>query len=167
MSQDSISFQQLYEQYAKDVYRFSFWLSGNADDAKDITSETFVKVWTSAPEIRSASVKAYLFTIARNIFLQTKRKKGLFSPLNDDAADEIILPDRNAEIRSELEVTLQAMQSLSEIDRTILIMRAQDELSYEEIAQATGLSLSSVKVKLFRAREKLYSQLTLQKGEQV
>lgn len=69
MNQDTVSFHQLYNQYAKDVYRFSFWLTGDADEAKDVTSETFVRVWTSTREIRVESVKAYLFTIARNLFL--------------------------------------------------------------------------------------------------
>jgi DNA-directed RNA polymerase specialized sigma24 family protein len=47
MNQDTVSFHQLYNQYSKDVYRFSYWLTGDADEAQDITSETFVRVWTS------------------------------------------------------------------------------------------------------------------------
>ena len=164
MDQDAMSFQDLYKQYAKDVYRFSFWLSGDVAEAKDITSEVFVRAWTATSEIRNESVKAYLFAIARNQYLQNIRRKKKFSPIDDEMHDPSLQPDRAAEINSELEATLKALQTLPEIDRTVLIMRAQDELSYEEIARTTGLSISAVKVKVFRTRAKLNSLILSQKG---
>ncbi len=157
MGQDAISFQQLYNQYAKDVYRFSYWLSGDVAEAKDMTSEAFVRVWTGTSEIRNESVKAYLFAIARNQYLQNKRKKKKFAPIDEKMPDPSLQPDKAAEVRSDLEATLKALQTLPEIDRTVLIMRAQDDLSYEEIARSTGLSVSAVKVKVFRTRAKLNS----------
>jgi RNA polymerase sigma-70 factor, ECF subfamily len=165
MNQDTVSFHQLYNQYSKDVYRFSYWLAGDADEAKDITSETFVRVWTSTKEIRVESVKAYLFTIARNLYLQSKRKKKRFFPIAEDMRDTALQPDQAVEVRSELDEVMNALQTLPEIDRTVLIMRTEDELSYQEIAQSTGLSVSAVKVKVFRARMKLYSLLKAQRGE--
>lgn len=159
MNQDTISFHQLYNKHAKEVYRFSYWLTGNADEAKDITSETFVRVWTSSTEIRVESVKAYLFTIARNLFLQSKRRTKRLTSLDEEMKDTAIQPDRIAEVQSDLDETLKALQTLPDIDRAVLIMRAEEELSYEEIARATGLSVSAVKVKVFRARAKLQSQI--------
>lgn len=159
MSKDVTSFGELYEQYAEDVYRFSFWLCGDSDDAKDITSETFVRVWTSESAIRMESVKAYLFTISRNLYLQQKRAKNKLTPIAEEMPDTAIPADRLLETRMDLEQTLTALQTLPEIDRTMLIMRAQDDMPYEEIARATGFTLSAVKVKIFRARAKL-SKLT-------
>ena len=167
MSQDAISFKQIYNQYAKDVYRFSYWLSGDVAEAKDMTSEAFVRVWTATSEIRTESVKAYLFAIARNQYLQNKRKKKKFAPIDEAIQDTSLQPDKAAEVRSDLEVTLKALQTLPEIDRTVLIMRAQDELSYEEIARSTGLSVSAVKVKVFRARAKLNALTSSRRGGQV
>ncbi len=157
MSQDVTTFEELYERYANDVYRFAYWLCGNPDDAKDITSETFVRLWTSENETRLESVKGYLFTIARNLHLQQLRKKKRFTPINEENAGTTHQTEQLTEDRSELEQTLTALDTLSEIDRTVLIMRAQDELPYDEIATATGLSISAVKVKIFRARTKLAS----------
>ncbi len=157
MSQDVTTFEQLYERYANDVYRFAYWLCGDPDDAKDITSETFVRVWTSENETRLESVKGYLFTIARNLHLQQQRKKKRFLPITEENAGTMHSTERLTEDRSELEQTLMALDTLPEIDRTILIMRAHDELPYDEIATATGLSISAVKVKIFRARTKLAS----------
>ena len=155
MHKDQTSFKELYKRYAQDVYRFSFWLSGEADTAKDITAETFARVWTSDAETRMESVKAYLFTIARNVYRQQHRRNRAISPITEDIQDDSIRIEQQFEDRSELHQTLAALQKLPDIDRTLLSMRARDEMSYEEIAKATGLSLSAVKVKVFRARAKL------------
>ena len=157
MNQDTISFHQLHAKYAEDVYRFSFWLTGDADEAKDITSETFVRIWTSTKEIRVDSVKAYLFTIARNLFLHSKRRKKKMTSLDETIRDTALQPDTVAEVRSELDEALKALQTLPEIDRTVFIMRVEEELSYEDIAIAVGLSITAVKVKVFRARAKIYA----------
>ena len=154
MNQNTISFQQIYDEYAKDVYRFSYWLSGDVAEAKDMTSEAFVRAWTATLEIRHESVKAYLFAIARNQYLQNKRNKKKFTAIDEAMQDTSFQPDKAAEARSDLEETLKAMQTLSEIDRTVLIMRAQDEFSYEEIARSTGLSVSAVRVKVFRVESR-------------
>jgi RNA polymerase sigma-70 factor (ECF subfamily) len=63
-----LSFQELYESYATEVYRFAFWLAGDSSEAEDITSETFVRAWVNRSSIRTETLKAYLFTIARNAF---------------------------------------------------------------------------------------------------
>jgi len=167
MNQNAISFRQIYDKYAKDVYRFSYWLSGDVAEAKDMTSEAFVRAWTATSEIRHESVKAYLFAIARNQYLQNKRNKKKFTAIDEAMQDTSFQPDKAAEVRSDLEETLKAMQTLPEIDRTVLIMRAQDELSYEEIARSTGLSVSAVKVKVFRARAKLNFLMSSTKGGSV
>lgn len=155
VSEKTLIFQKLYQNYAKHVYRFAYWLTGDEEEAKDITSETFVRIWTTDTNLRAESVKAYLFTISRNLYLQDLRKKKRLSPINDELIDNTILPDKNAEIISELEQVKRALQKLPEIDRTVVCMRAEEEMSYREIAQITGLSISAIKVKIFRSRARL------------
>ena len=70
-----INFQDLYESYANEVYRFALWLAGDRLEAEDITSETFIRAWVHNSKIRTETLKAYLFTISRNIYLQHQRKK--------------------------------------------------------------------------------------------
>ncbi len=156
-------FQKLYKNYANHVYRYAYWLTGDEDEAKDITSETFVRIWTADTTPRAESVKAYLFTISRNLYLQDLRKKKRLSTITDDLVDNTILPDKNAEIISELKQVRIALQKLPEIDRTVVCMRAEEGMSYREIAQITGLSISAIKVKIFRSRAKLNE--FLKKGE--
>jgi RNA polymerase sigma-70 factor (ECF subfamily) len=145
-------FGALYKKYAPDVYRFAFYLSGEHGEAEDITSETFVRVWTSPEPIRMATVKGYLFTIARNLFLQGLRKSSRHVVLDDDLRDPQASPYAQAEGKEELNAVLAGLQKLPEIDRAALLMRAFDEMPYEEIAQSLGIPLATVKVKVHRAR---------------
>jgi RNA polymerase sigma factor (sigma-70 family) len=66
---------EIYERYARDVHRFVLYLSGDPALADDITADTFVRLWTAPGEIRTATVKAYLFTIARNLYLTSQRRE--------------------------------------------------------------------------------------------
>ena len=145
-------FEALYKKHAPDVYHFALYLSGERGEAEDITSETFVRVWASSEPIRVATVKGYLFTIARNLFLQGLRKKSRQVALDDDLRDPQASPYAQAEQKAELRAVLAELQKLPEIDRAALLMRAFDEMPYEEIAQALGISLAAVKVKIHRAR---------------
>ncbi|HVN49541.1 MAG TPA: sigma-70 family RNA polymerase sigma factor [Bacteroidota bacterium] len=164
MKQDIISFQQLYKQYSGDVFRFAYWLSGNAGDANDITAETFARVWMAETDLRIESVKAYLFAIARNLWLHEKRRTKKLIDLDESFFDPSNSPDVAVEQRYDLEVVRQALQSLPEIDRTIFILRFDEQLSHDEIAQATGLTVGNVKVRLFRARKKLSTLTSLNPG---
>ena len=157
-------FQALYEQYAPQVRRFALFLGGDPALADDITSETFVRVWTARVPIRQETVKAYLFTIARNLYLDSARRSNRFTTLDERTPDRKIDQHKHAEDRSELSLVLRLIQQLPELDRAALLMRAQDQMSYEEISQILGLSVSAVKVRVHRARAKLM-QLTRDKDD--
>lgn len=148
-------FEALYERYARDLYRFALYLSGSSAQAEDIASETFVRVFTSRDTIRAASVKAYLFTIARNLHADGRRREARQIELPECLPDAAPGPEALAEARQELAAVLAALQRLPELDRAALLMRAQDGIPYEEIATALGLSLPAVKVKVHRARLRL------------
>jgi RNA polymerase sigma-70 factor (ECF subfamily) len=145
-------FDALYKKHAADVYRFALYLSGERGEAEDITSETFVRAWTAPGPVRMATVKGYLFTIARNLFLQGLRKKSRQVALDEELRDPQPSPYAQAEQKAELRAVLGRMQELPEIDRAALLMRAFDEMPYEEIARGLGISLAAVKVKIHRAR---------------
>jgi RNA polymerase sigma-70 factor (ECF subfamily) len=145
-------FSALYKKHAQDVFHFALYLSGDRSEAEDITSETFVRAWTSPEPIRAATVKAYLFTIARNLFLQKLRRKTRQVELEEELRDVQPGPQVQAEHKAELEAVLAGLQKLPEVDRAALLMRAFDDMPYEEISRALALPLSTVKVKIHRAR---------------
>ena len=149
------TFHEIYERFSKDVYRYAFWLSGSANDADDITSETFARAWVGREEIRTETVKAYLFAIARNLYLKglryTKRQSDL-DPLHPDPQPAL---EQQVESRLKLNRAMRAIQSLPEIDRAAFLMRVQHELPYDEIARILQLPLTTIKVKIHRARLRL------------
>jgi RNA polymerase sigma-70 factor (ECF subfamily) len=146
-------FSTLYKKYAPDVFRFALYLSGDRSQAEDITSETFVRVWAASPgTVEMATVKGYLFTIARNLFLHGIRGKSRHVGLDREVPDPQASPYDRAERKQELHAVLAGLQELPEIDRAALLMRALDGMAYEEISRALGISLSSAKVKIHRAR---------------
>ena len=149
------NFQDLYESYGDEVYRFAFWLAGNRLEAEDITSETFIRAWTHSSKIRTETLKAYLFTISRNIYLQHQRKKRRQVVLEDIHPDPAPGPDKKTESQLKLQKVQSVLQSLTEIDHTAFFLRVHQELPYAEVARILELSVTATKVKVYRVRKKL------------
>ncbi|WKZ38345.1 MAG: RNA polymerase sigma factor [Anaerolineales bacterium] len=152
-----LSFEELFVSYSPDVYRFANWLSGNADDAEDITAETFTRAWMNFDIIRTETLKAYLFTIARNIFLESLRKRREHEALNDAHPDPHPAIEAVLETQSELDQIRATLLTLTEIDRSAFVMRVQHDLPYAEIARVLQLSEGAVKVKVHRVRKLLFA----------
>jgi RNA polymerase sigma-70 factor (ECF subfamily) len=152
---DRADFHVLYERHARDVMRFALYLSGDSSLAEDIAAETFARAWTATGEIRTATVKAYLFAIARNLVRERARRDRGSVEIDEGLADPRPGPSVSADGRIELRAVLAALQRMPEADRAALLMRAQDGMSHEEIAAALGLSVAAVRVRIHRARLKL------------
>ncbi|MBN1355041.1 RNA polymerase sigma factor [bacterium] len=154
-----MNFEDLYETYSTDIYRFAFWLTGDRHQAEDITSETFIRAWTNRSNIRTETLKAYILTIARNIFLEQNRRKKPEVPLDEMVPDPAPGPDAQLESRLELLRIRAILRNLPEIDRTAFILRVFQDLSYAEIARVLELSLSALKVKVYRVRKTIMADL--------
>src|SRR6516225_6328273 len=141
MNVGPMTFHELYSRYAEDVYRFACWLSGNPEVARDITSETFVRAWTAPEEPRLETVKAYLFAIARNLHRKQWRRDSRKEILDETMADQTPAPDQAMVQNEEYQRTIEAMKSLPDIDRMVLLLRAEEDMSYQEIASTTGISV--------------------------
>jgi len=145
----------LYRQYAPDVFRFVLHLCRDRHQAEDLTSETFVRAWTAPEPIRSATVKGYLFTIARNLWLQGLRRSRHQVEMEETLPDPAPGPAEMTESTTQLERWLARLEQVPEVNRTALWLRAVEGFSYEEIAEALGVSVAAVKVKIHRARRAL------------
>ncbi len=145
------SFTELYRNHARAVYQFALYLGGDPALAEDIVSETFLRIWDSAAEIRMETVRGYMFTIARNLFLHELRRRKKQDPL-EDTHSVAGMAERQAASKEDLQRTIAALQTLPETDRAALLLRAEEGISYEEIARILKLPLSSVKVKIHCAR---------------
>ncbi len=149
-----IDFKMLYTQYAKDIYHFALFLSGDAVEAEEITAETFARALLGKTPLVSATVKGYLLTIARNLYLESKRSTKRLIELSPDLPDTTPLMEDITDHKTELEAVQSYLLTFPEIDRSALLLRV-DGVAYHEIASSLNISLSSAKVKVHRLRLKL------------
>ena len=147
-------FHDLYAKYAGDVYRFSLFLCGDPAQAEELTAETFACALTGSAPLAAATVKSYLLTIARNLYIESLRHRAKHAELSP------MLPDTKPPLedvisqRAELEAVQNYLQQFPELDRAALLLRA-DGVAYQEIAATLNISLAAAKVKVHRLRLKL------------
>ena len=123
----------LQEQYDK-IYRYCYFKIQNSALAEDLTQETFLRYFTQRSYIESGKMLAYLYTIARNLCIDSFRKL----PIEQISED---IPDMDHFEHFEVHMTLrQALQALSEKDRELLLLRYVNDLSVGEISLILGIS---------------------------
>lgn len=154
-----VDFSALYRTHAGDVHRFALFLSGDPALADDIVSETFIRLWHARRRVDLTTVKGYLLAIARNLFIAEMRHVRRMTPLDDRTRDAQPGPERRTHAQIDLQLVLAALQTLPEIDRSAVLLRAEDRMSYEEVAATLGISAGAARVKVHRARLKLAEAL--------
>ncbi len=147
-------FHELYNRYAGDIYRFALFLCGDTVEAEDIAAETFARALTGKAPLVSATVKGYLLTIARNLHLESVRRRKRLSELPLEVMDSSPTLENVVGHKTELEAVQAYLQTFSAVDRAALLLRV-DGVPYVEIANALNISLASAKVKVHRLRLKL------------
>ena len=154
---DAGSLEALYREHAAAVFRFALGLSRNRTEAEDIVAEAFARVVPRAPAIKTETARAYLLTVARNVFLDAKHRAGrearALSELAHERADAVAAGD----VGDNLAQALRALGALPEGERAALLLRLDHDMSYEGIAAALNISLAAAKVRVHRARLKLAS----------
>ncbi len=160
------AFSYLVEKYRDMVYGLSLKMLKNTEDAEELAQDTFVKAFQSIGTYRGSSkFSTWLYRIAYNgaITQLRKRKVELYSldeqRLSDQ--DELNISNRLTDIDQEaLAGSLKkAMATLPEDDQVLITLFYYEDQRMEDIAQITGLSESNVKVKIHRARKKMYGYL--------
>jgi len=156
-----VDFAELYENHARDVYRFSLFLSGNPAVADDLTAETFARALAGRDNLRLETVRGYLLAIARNLFRDSWRQDRRFVALEQqpEGIDPRPGADVAAEDRERLRRVLEAMRQLPVAEREALVLAVDRELPYQEISAIVGASVPAVKVRVHRARMRLKSLL--------
>lgn len=161
-----VDFAALYRDHASHVHRFALYLSGDPSLAEDLVSEAFVRVWTAKDRVDLTTVRGYLFAITRNLFLEESRRMRRRTPLDEEMPAAHGDPDGRVSAQESLKVVLAALATLPETDRAALLMRADEELPYDDIAAALGISIAAARVKVHRARLKLAEALRSAQGKE-
>ena len=155
--------EKLYEVYSKPLYYFLWKMSGSAHLAEDLTQETFVRATISLHTYDGEEARAWLFKVARNIYIDEwrKRKRRQAIPLlklfytPDEMLSPYGLPEETVLSQERTDDLLELLSFLPEHYRTIIYLREVEEFTYLEIKEAMNLTDDQVKVTLFRARKKL------------
>lgn len=144
--------------YADGIYRFVIKNLRDADDSKDIVQETFARLWERRKDVEVKKVKSYVFTTAYHMIIDKVRTIHE-TPISEgqDAFQNTFRSYSGVK-----EVIDDAISKLPADQRSVVMLRDYEGYSYDEIAEITNLSLSQVKVYIFRGRTFLRRQLESQ-----
>lgn len=174
---DIAAFNEIVARYKGKIYNYLFRMTGNAEDAEDLTQEVFVRMYNSIHTFRAeASLSTWLFRIAGNLcvdaFRRKKKERGLVSSLDtsfysddDNAAATRDVPDSSTApetLLSRKELGGQITAALDRLPpklRSAVILHDIEGLSYEEIATVEKIPLGTVKSRIFNARVALREHL--------
>lgn len=160
MAGDKKAFSKLVWRYKDHIVNIAFGIVGNPQDAEDITQEAFLKAYLSIGRLTSANAfYRWLVRIAVNLSIDKKIANGLrrVEPLNNTMhfSNASYSPEAMAERREQQQMVLKALERLTGEQRTVLVLREFQELSYEEIAQILDVPLGTVKSRINAARTRL------------
>lgn len=159
---DADAFEAIFVQYKEQIYNYLYRLIGNAEDASDLTQDTFLKAYRALPKTSpDLNLSAWLYRIATNTCRDELRRRRIIKWHPWDDVIELFYSKQEASdnpeketLRKELEeVVLSVLNRLPYHYRTCLILREYEGFSCEQIAEVLGTTRSAVKSLLFRARE--------------
>jgi len=156
--------------HAGALYRLAYHLAGNADEAEDLTQETYLRAYRGFAGFRGGDVRAWLFTILRHVFLDEYRRRRRM-PVTESADDDAFAltsrdagtwaPSAEAEALRCLpsDAVERAFAVLPPDWRLVVLLADVEELSYREIAEIMEIPLGTVMSRLHRAHRRLQQRL--------
>ncbi len=139
------------DEYADNVYRFIYKNLQHEHDARDIVQSAFEKMWIHREEVIVEKRKSYLFTVAYHQMIDHIRKNKRISHREDMAVEAGAAGTSYNTGR----ILQEALATLSERDKSLVMLKDYEGYNYKEIGEITGLNDSQVKVYLHRARLQL------------
>ncbi len=168
---NTAAFDQLVGRFKDPLTNYVFRFLGDWDECSDVVQETFVRVFQNRDSYKPiAKFSTWIYTIATNVAKSRLRRRGfmqLFSFLSrrDEENGAFEVPDESSRADLRLESSMEEQRIQKALDalplkyRQVVVLRDVQELSYEEIADITGLTLGTVKSRINRGRQKLQEML--------
>jgi len=161
-------FSKIYDEHVAKIYRFVYLKVGTQETAEDLSSEVFMRAWSSfakPPAIKN--IQAFLYGIARNVVADYYRKKGRVQVVSIEET-VIVSPEsleEQASLSMDIENIQKVLKELSDDYQNLIIWRYIDELSISEIAQITGKTEDNVRVGVHRALQAVKEKIEEDRGE--
>jgi RNA polymerase sigma factor (sigma-70 family) len=159
------SWDEIVREHSARVYRLAYRLTGNRQDAEDLTQEVFVRVFRSLSSFQPGTFEGWLHRITTNLFLdQARRRQRIrFDALPEDFSDRLpgLLPTPDAEyVRDLFDADIEAaLDELSPEYRAAVVLCDVEGLSYEEIAGVLEVKIGTVRSRIHRGRSMLRKAL--------
>lgn len=171
---DRSAFAELVDKYRDRIYAYLYRMVGNREDALDLAQETFLRVYSNLHNFQLGQpFKPWIYRIASNLAIDQLRRRrdvvSLDAPRNNEddwffeLADDEPGPESQHEQAELASYLAKLVQELPEGYRSVILLRHGQDLSYQEIAEVLHLPVSTVKTRLFRAREALRLKLLEQR----
>lgn len=138
--------------YADGLYRFIVKNLRHEEDARDIVQNSFEILWKQRPGLMFEKARAYLFTVGYHNMIDHIRRARRVSLVSEFPEDSRAKQGGELQVKSAL---MKALELLTEVQRSLIMLKDYEGYSYEEIGEITGLNASQVKVYLHRARLKM------------
>ena len=151
-----MTFEEIYQQYSKKVFRVYMGFVNDYDRAKDLMQDTFIAVWQNLPAFRKeAQIGTWIFRIATNHCLRVieKDKKSIRTEVTDNLPE--VEPDTH---EARYQLLHKCIAELEETERIIISLVLED-LPQADIASIVGVSDNNIRLKIFRIREKLAKKI--------
>lgn len=154
---DSLVFTDTYLPLSEQVYRVAYYILENRADAEDAVQDLYIRLWNSRDTLDAVhNPKAYCITMIRNICLDRIRKESKIRTTElSDAAGSTSEPDERLFGRESLKDVMKAMEKLSPMQKEVLRMKVFEDMSYEQMAEKTGMSKLTLRVLMSQARSRL------------
>jgi RNA polymerase sigma-70 factor (ECF subfamily) len=157
-------FLSIHDSYADSIFRLCYAKTGNRDEAKDLTQETFLRVWDrlgkEGAEIEN--LKAFLFTVARNLIKDYyKKKKPVLARDLPEGAMENVPLEVDVTLEGESKILLAALKDLSDPYREALMLHLVEGLPIGEIAKMLGERPNTISVRVKRGLLKARKALNI------
>ncbi|NLW16382.1 MAG: sigma-70 family RNA polymerase sigma factor [Firmicutes bacterium] len=168
---DHSAFAELVDKYRDKIYAYLYRMVGNREDALDLAQETFLRIYSNLRHFKlGRPFKPWLYRIATNLAIDFLRRRrptvALDAPIADDESLRLELVEQGpgpAEQHERAELAAYLAQKVAELPpnyRSVILLRHGHDLSYQEIADILQVPVSTVKTRLFRAREALRLKLS-------
>jgi RNA polymerase sigma-70 factor (ECF subfamily) len=151
-------FEALARRFYTGVYNYLCWISRDAGLAEDLTQETFMQIWQHPPEMRGErALKAWVFRVARNEYLQHRRRAGLDTMAFGDCAEADLAdvssadPQLSLEREDLLRAVRGAVEKLPDQYREVIVLHNLEGLSLGQIAEVLEIPVGTVKSRRAKA----------------
>ncbi|MDX9893213.1 MAG: RNA polymerase sigma factor [Patescibacteria group bacterium] len=156
---DPEAFSKIYDLYVTPIYRFIYFKVASRQDAEDLTSELFLKIWQYATESDEEieNLRALLYRSARNLVIDFYRRNARRDLTRDEEVLNNVQDERQQSLLARIDTELgmrsieKVLRQLKDEYREVILLRYVEELSIGEIADILGKSRGSVRVLLHRA----------------